>query len=390
MTRIGIVVEPDFLHKHVGVRNYLFTLYRYLARAADVRFVSFYRPQRQLLHWFYIHLQDPAFLRNNGVTEDWRIEGSPAAVLERYHATASGEVDRTPALWTSHIGSSLESAELDTLVLGNPWLVEFAQRLPVKRQVGLVYDAIPNRYVLSEADKPYEFAAQHLAGFRYFREHCDRTLAISESVTDDLTRLLHFPPERVGFLPPLVPADCLAAPAGPAPPRTGAVVLASPLDRRKGLEQMPRLIAAAGQKLERVTMYGAVRCSREQLDGFFRALPSRLRVEWYPRATGRTTERLFREGRLLLFPSLNEGLGLPLIEAQLRGCPAVTRDARPMSDLVVAGSRLLTDDPAADDEVVRQLAGDTNFDHATFEAAARAFFRTDDLPARVLHEIVAG
>ncbi len=390
MTRIGIVVQPDFLLNHVGVRNYLFSLYRYLSLAADVRFVSFFRPQRQLQHWFYVHLQDPAFLRNNGVTEDWRIEGSPAAVLDRYHATAGHQADQPPAIWTSHIGSNLESAGFDTLVLGNPWLVDFADRLPVRRQVGIVYDAIPNRYVLTEAEKPYEFAAQHLAGFRYFRDHCDRTLAISESVTDDLTGLLHFPPERVGFLPPLVPADCLAAPTGPAPRRTGAVVLASPLDRRKGLEQMPRLIAAAGRRVDRVTMYGAVRCSPDQLKAFFRGLPSRLSLEWYPRATGRTTERLFREGRLLLFPSLNEGLGLPLIEAQLRGCPVVTRDARPMSDLVVAGSRLLTDDPAADDEVVRQLAGDADFDHATFEAAARAFFRTDDLPARVLHEIVGG
>jgi hypothetical protein len=50
--RIGILVELDFLKHHVGVRNYLLTLYQYLAQHADVRFLAVFRPHRHSVNWF--------------------------------------------------------------------------------------------------------------------------------------------------------------------------------------------------------------------------------------------------------------------------------------------------------------------------------------------------
>jgi glycosyltransferase involved in cell wall biosynthesis len=386
VTRVGILVEPDFLTRHVGVRNYLLALHHYLALGADARFVSFFHPQRHAPNWFRIHLRDPRFVRDNGVADDWRIAGTPRDVFERYRAAGAETHADAPAIWYSQIGPRLDAAGFDTLVIGNPWLVDFTERLPVRRQVGIVYDAIPNRYCLTEAAKPFEFAHQHVAGFRYFRRHCDATLGISEAVTDDLERLFGFEPDQVGWLPPLVPVNCLDRPAD-SPPRTRGILLASPLDRRKGLEAMPRLIAAAGPTVEGLSMYGGVRCSHDELKAFFHALPKSLRVEWYPRATASTTERLFRSAKILLFPSLNEGLGLPLIEAQLRGCPAVTRDARPMSDLIVTGSRLLTDDPAKDAGIVRELFESAS-DHERIAVEARRHFRIDALPELVRGQIL--
>jgi glycosyltransferase involved in cell wall biosynthesis len=296
-------------------------------------------------------------------------------------------VNRRADIWYSQIGTRLENAGLDVVVIGNPWLVNFREPLPVPRRVGIVYDAIPNRYCLTEPGKPFEFATQHLNGFRYFREHCHETLAISEAVTTDLIHLLRFHPDRVGWLPPLVPIDCLKT-TSTHPPRQDVILLASPLDRRKGLAAMPGLIAAAGNKVKRVTMYGGVRCSEEELHKFFRELPQRLSVEWYPSATSATTERLFRESKLLLFPSLNEGLGLPLIEAQLRGCPAIIRDARPMRDLVVPGSKVLTDRPDEDSKMIREYLENDSFDYSALEAEARRFFDTEELPSRVFARIL--
>ena len=43
---------------------------------------------------------------------------------------------------------------------------------------------------------------------------------------------------------------------------------------------------------------------------------------------------LYRTSKALIFPSLCEGFGLPIIEAQACGCPVVTSNIRPMSDLV--------------------------------------------------------
>jgi glycosyltransferase involved in cell wall biosynthesis len=52
--------------------------------------------------------------------------------------------------------------------------------------------------------------------------------------------------------------------------------------------------------------------------------------------------RLLRECHLLLFPSLQEGFGLPIVEAQATGRPVVTSDRQPMSD-VSGGAAVLVD-----------------------------------------------
>ncbi len=387
MTRIGILVQPDFLEHHVGVRNYMLTLYQYLVPKADVRFLSYYRPPHNpTTNWYWLHVQNPGILKDNGVTEDWRLTGTPLSVLEQYHA-GGGHPGHVPThIWYAQFGPRLETGNIDVLIISNPWLVDFTDRLPVPRQIGIVYDAIPNRYCLTEGGKPFTFASQHLNGFRYFRSHCDDTLAISEASSVDLVDLMRFTPDQVGWLPPIVPVDCLKT-TSVKTKRSNTILLASPLDRRKGLVAMPRLVAAAGPKLEGLKMYGAVRCSPDELTTFFRELPRNLPVEWYPRATSKTTERLFREAKLTLFPSLNEGLGLPLIEAQLRGCPVVTRNARPMSDLTLGGSCLLTDEPAKDAAIVRELFETERFDHAGLETQAREFFHTATLPDRVFRQL---
>jgi glycosyltransferase involved in cell wall biosynthesis len=52
--------------------------------------------------------------------------------------------------------------------------------------------------------------------------------------------------------------------------------------------------------------------------------------------------RLLRECDLLLFPSLHEGFGLPIVEAQATGRPVVTSDREPMTE-VSGGAAVLVD-----------------------------------------------
>ena len=52
---------------------------------------------------------------------------------------------------------------------------------------------------------------------------------------------------------------------------------------------------------------------------------------------------LYSGARLLLFPSLMEGLGMPILEAMACGCPVVTSNRSPMADLV--DSEELSADP---------------------------------------------
>ncbi|MCS3871089.1 glycosyltransferase involved in cell wall biosynthesis [Chryseobacterium ginsenosidimutans] len=51
-------------------------------------------------------------------------------------------------------------------------------------------------------------------------------------------------------------------------------------------------------------------------------------------------KKLYDENDILCFPSLYEGFGLPILEAQARNCVVITSDFRPMND--VAGNRSIT------------------------------------------------
>lgn len=53
---------------------------------------------------------------------------------------------------------------------------------------------------------------------------------------------------------------------------------------------------------------------------------------------------LYAGARAVLFPSIQEGFGWPIIEAQACGCPVITTDRPPMSDIAGPGALLLDPD----------------------------------------------
>ncbi|HXO95769.1 MAG TPA: glycosyltransferase family 1 protein, partial [Chthoniobacterales bacterium] len=67
---------------------------------------------------------------------------------------------------------------------------------------------------------------------------------------------------------------------------------------------------------------------------------------------------LYRNAELLLFPSLYEGFGLPVIEAQACGCPVVTTGRAPLTEIGGDGAAYIAnpaDSGAAADMVVEVL-----------------------------------
>jgi glycosyltransferase involved in cell wall biosynthesis len=67
---------------------------------------------------------------------------------------------------------------------------------------------------------------------------------------------------------------------------------------------------------------------------------------------------LYRNAELLLFPSLHEGFGLPVIEAQACGCPVVTTNRAPLTEIGGDGAAYITnpgDSSAAADLVAEIL-----------------------------------
>ena len=76
---------------------------------------------------------------------------------------------------------------------------------------------------------------------------------------------------------------------------------------------------------------------RPEIRALAEAVPSGGKVRLFSNIDNRTLEATYSHARALLFPSLAEGFGWPLIEAAACGCPALTTAEPPMSE--IAGPR---------------------------------------------------
>jgi glycosyltransferase involved in cell wall biosynthesis len=399
MPKVAFIVEPDFLHRHWGVRVYLYSLAKLLERHKwTVDFVCPEATSAGDLKWHKLHVRDESLFSSAAPSAG----GTPAEVWASLRDIAFKPVSReTPAPIPAGrrrpgvmpIGSTLAPERYDLALVTNPWMVRWSERLPARRVAGLVFDLIPSLFgILLDEGKPFVFAHQHARGFRYFEERCDLVLTISEATRDaylDLVRSRR--PGAAGpdviALPPFAPYYALNEAASPCPAtRPSRIALAGCFDPRKGLDELPALLNGVSDLIEEVVVYGGVRCPKADAEAFFK----RLRVErivWHLGATAAQVRDIYRRSTLLLFPSKYEGLGLPLLEAQLEGCRVATYPVSPMKELGLSGAVMLSDDQG--ESVVRlRRALQEPFDHATLRAEARPAFVEAVLQTNPLERIV--
>jgi alpha-1,3-rhamnosyl/mannosyltransferase len=157
-----------------------------------------------------------------------------------------------------------------------------------------------------------------------------RVIAVSEFTRGEIVELLGLPAERIDVIPNAVGPPFVAD--GPA--AEGDYVLGvGTLEPRKNL-------AAAQQAARRLSVPLRVVGERGwggvQVDG------------WLGRVSDDELAALYRGARCLVYPSLYEGFGIPVLEAMACGTPVVT-SAGGATEEVAGGAAVLVDprDPAS-------------------------------------------
>jgi glycosyltransferase involved in cell wall biosynthesis len=171
-----------------------------------------------------------------------------------------------------------------------------------------------------------------------------RIVVDAASTKADLIADLRVPAERIdvvplGVSPPLSPAATARGPAG------RPVVLSVSAKRpHKNLERLVRAVAAIpAERRPLLVVPGYPTPHEGELRDLARELGVEHDVDWPGWIGADELERLYAGATCMVFPSLYEGFGLPVLEAMARGVPVATSGRASLAE--VAGDAALLFDP---------------------------------------------
>lgn len=183
---------------------------------------------------------------------------------------------------------------------------------------------------------------------RFLREACDHAdavVTISEAVKADIVQHLNIPASKVHNLSQAVEFDDrILGKAQHAEPKfpPGSFLYFGTIERRKNIA---RLIHAHGRSHTKrsLILVGALGFGSAEILSEVARHPTPDLVQIVPWAHREVLIRGIQDARAVVFPSLAEGFGLPIIEAMLLGTPVMTSCHHATGE--VAGGAAFTVDP---------------------------------------------
>jgi glycosyltransferase involved in cell wall biosynthesis len=200
-----------------------------------------------------------------------------------------------------------------------------------------------------------EFRARFTEQARQAAANSDAIIAVSQSTATQVEQLLGVEPSRIYVVPHGSPQIAGVSAAR----RENLVLFVGVIQRRKNVGRLVKAFERlpAGWRLALAGAsqgYGAA----EELRAVEES-PRRADIEILGHLSGEQLAALYARARIFAFPSLDEGFGMPILEAMAHGVPVVTSQSSAMPE--VAGDAALLVDPLNIDQLAHaltRLAGD--------------------------------
>jgi glycosyltransferase involved in cell wall biosynthesis len=216
---------------------------------------------------------------------------------------------------------------------------------PARRTISTFHDL----FVMTGDYSSPDFRVRFTEQARQAAANSDAIIAVSQFTAVQVEQLLGVEPSRVH----VVPHGVRMPPAATGIPRENLVLFVGVIQRRKNVarlvkafEQLPTgwRLALAGASQG----YGAA----EELHAVEQS-PRRQDIDVLGHLSRAELDALYSRARVFAFPSLDEGFGMPLLEAMAHGVPVVTSRCSAMPE--VAGDAALLVDPRNIDELSSAL-----------------------------------
>jgi glycosyltransferase involved in cell wall biosynthesis len=233
-------------------------------------------------------------------------------------------------------------------------------------------------YDVQELHRPDFFSRAELrrrAAFRADLARCTRVGAISGATRDDLVARAGLRPDRVSVIHPAGPSERRPLPAAALAARLAGLGLAPggyalyPANfwPHKNHERLLRAVAAsplARDPTFRLVLCGALDDRRRAVEALATDLGLGPRVLFLGYQPDEEMTALLQGARLLVFPSLFEGFGIPVVEAFRLGVPVACSDLPALREVAAEAAALF--DPEREEALARAVAS------AWSDSAARA------------------
>ena len=222
------------------------------------------------------------------------------------------------------------------------------QRLPrcrFHRAVATFHDL----FVINGDYSTPEFRGRFTSLAREAAGRADRIIAVSRYTADQVVGHLGFPPSGIhvvhhGVNPvPAVGAEALAAFRKESELHVPFLLHVGAIQKRKNVAR----VIEAFERLRPhylLVLAGSAGYGAEQIMARIESSPARDRVRVIGYVDNDSLAKLYRAAELLVFPSLEEGFGLPILEAMSAGLPVVTSNRSAMPEVSGDAARLVDPD----------------------------------------------
>ena len=192
-----------------------------------------------------------------------------------------------------------------------------------------------------------EFRSRFTTQARLAAERSDLIVAVSQFTADQVHDLLKVERSRIR----VVHHGCDAPPINRGS-RENLILFVGALQKRKNIGALVQAFeqTGAGWKL---VLAGSRGYGAEEIMAGIERSPRRNDIEVPGYVSREVLENLYRRAAIFAFPSLDEGFGIPVLEAFARGIPVLTSDGSALRE--VAGDAAILVDPRDGDSIAAGL-----------------------------------
>ena len=224
-----------------------------------------------------------------------------------------------------------------------------------KRPAARVVTTFHDLFVMTGEYSSPEFRARFSEQARRAAANSDLIIAVSEFTAGQVSELLRFDRARIRVVPHGV--RVLAVPAAKQE-REKLVLSVGVLQTRKNIGRLVEAFDALPAEWRLVLAGAATGYGAPGILAQIENSPARARINVAGYISPEELENLFARASIFAFPSLDEGFGMPVLEAMARGVPVITANTSAMAE-VARGAAILVDPYRVEEiaEALLQLAG---------------------------------